>query len=73
VVQQLRECWLVDPLLAEGALVYAVHKVKDTPLSRIFYELYESREAFDAHETSGAHEIFLEIREQHLTGALLLW
>ena len=51
-----------------GTLVYAVHKVKDAPLSRIFYELYESREAFDAHERQEHTKYFLEEREQYLTG-----
>lgn len=52
-----------------GTLVYAVHKVKDAPLSRIFYELYESREAFDLHERLGHTKRFLDEREQYLTGA----
>jgi len=51
-----------------GTLVYAVHKVKDATLSRIFYELYESREAFDAHERQEHTKYFLEEREQYLTG-----
>jgi quinol monooxygenase YgiN len=52
-----------------GTLFYAVHKVKDAPLSRIFYELYESREAFDAHELQEHTKRFLNEREQYLTGA----
>jgi quinol monooxygenase YgiN len=52
-----------------GTLVYAVHKVKDAPLSRIFYELYESREAFDAHERQEHTKHFLDEREQYLAGA----
>ena len=52
-----------------GTLFYAVHKVKDAPLSRIFYELYESREAFDAHELQEHTKHFLDEREQYLTGA----
>jgi quinol monooxygenase YgiN len=51
-----------------GTLVYAVHKVKDAPLSRVFYELYESREAFDAHEQQEHTKKFLSEREQYLTG-----
>ncbi|WP_410589736.1 putative quinol monooxygenase [Amycolatopsis sp. lyj-23] len=51
-----------------GTLIYAVHKVKDAPLSRVFYELYESREAFDAHEQSEHTKKFLAEREQYLTG-----
>lgn len=49
-------------------LIYAVHKVKDAPLSRIFYELYESRKAFDTHERQEYTKYFLEEREQYLTG-----
>ena len=51
-----------------GTLIYAVHKVKDAPLSRIFYELYESREAFDAHERQEHTRRFLDERDQYLTG-----
>lgn len=52
-----------------GTLIYAVHKVKDAPLSRIFYEMYESREAFDAHERQEHTGRFLGERGQYLTGA----
>jgi quinol monooxygenase YgiN len=51
-----------------GTLIYAVHKVKDAPLSRIFYELYESREAFDVHELQEHTKRFLDERDQYLTG-----
>ncbi|MGH3869619.1 MAG: putative quinol monooxygenase [Pseudonocardiaceae bacterium] len=51
-----------------GTLIYAVHKVKDAPLSRIFYELYESREAFDSHERQEHTKRFLDERGQYLTG-----
>ena len=51
-----------------GTLIYAVHKVKDAPLSRIFYELYESREAFDVHELQEYTKRFLAERDQYLTG-----
>jgi quinol monooxygenase YgiN len=51
-----------------GTLIYAVHKVKDAPLSRVFYELYESREAFDQHEANERTKRFLAEREQYLTG-----
>ncbi|HXT45842.1 MAG TPA: antibiotic biosynthesis monooxygenase [Pseudonocardiaceae bacterium] len=54
--------------IESGTKVYAVHKVKDAPLSRIFYELYESREAFDIHERQGHTRRFLNEREQYLTG-----
>ena len=51
-----------------GTVIYAVHRVKDAPLSRIFYELYENREAFDAHEQQEHTKRFLDKREQYLTG-----
>jgi quinol monooxygenase YgiN len=51
-----------------STVIYAVHKVKDAPLSRIFYELYESRDAFDAHEQQEHTRRFLDEREQYLTG-----
>lgn len=51
-----------------GTLVYAVHRVGDAPLSRVFYELYASREAFDAHEEQAHTKHFLAEREQYLTG-----
>jgi quinol monooxygenase YgiN len=52
----------------QGTLIYAIHKVKDAPLSRIFYELHESREAFDAHERQEHTKRFLDERDQYLTG-----
>ena len=33
-------------------LVYAVHTVDDAPLSRVFYEVYASREAHAFHEAN---------------------
>jgi len=51
-----------------GTLIYAVHRVKDARLSRIFYELYESREAFDFHERQEHTKLFLDERDQYLTG-----
>lgn len=51
-----------------GTLIYAVHKVEDAPLSRVFYELYESRAAFDQHVANDHTKRFLADREQHLTG-----
>lgn len=51
-----------------GTLIYAMHKVKDAPLSRVFYELYESREAFDEHERQEHMKRFLAERGRYLTG-----
>lgn len=51
-----------------GTLVYAVHTVKDAPLSRFFYEVYADRAAFAAHEEQPHVKRFLAEREQYLTG-----
>ncbi|MBV9847368.1 MAG: antibiotic biosynthesis monooxygenase [Kutzneria sp.] len=51
-----------------GTLVYAVSAVRDAPLSRVFYEVYESRAAFEAHERQDHVRRFLSERERHLTG-----
>ena len=50
-----------------GTAIYAVHSVQDAPLSRVFYELYASREAFEAHEEQPHTRRFLAEREQYLT------
>ena len=50
-----------------GTVIYAVHPVQDAPLSRVFYELYEDREAFEAHEAQPHTRRFLDEREQYLT------
>jgi quinol monooxygenase YgiN len=33
-----------------GTLMYVTHRVEDAPLSRVFYEIYTDRAAFEAHE-----------------------
>ena len=38
--------------LEPGTLIYAVHRVEDSPLSRVFYELYSSRDAHAQHEST---------------------
>jgi quinol monooxygenase YgiN len=38
--------------LEPEALIYVVHKVEDSPLSRVFYEVYASPEARRHHESS---------------------
>lgn len=42
-----------------GTLVYAVHTVEDEPLARIFYELYESRDAHVQHEANPTTQLLL--------------
>jgi len=46
-----------------GTVVYACHTVDGAPRERIFYELYENRAAFDAHEQTAHTRHFLEQRE----------
>lgn len=46
-----------------GTLVYACHHVEGEPRQRIFYELYASKEAFDAHEAQEHTRNFLASRE----------
>lgn len=48
-------------------LIYAVHRVKNDPLSRVFYELHESHEAFRMHESQEHTKRFLRERDQYLT------
>lgn len=47
-------------------LIYAVHSVTGAPPSRIFYELYASREGFEQHEANEHTKHFHAEREQYL-------
>ncbi|WP_375425614.1 putative quinol monooxygenase [uncultured Friedmanniella sp.] len=47
-----------------GTVVYTVHTLLDAPLSRIFYECYADREAFDEHERQPHTATFLRDRER---------
>jgi quinol monooxygenase YgiN len=49
-----------------GTLVYACHAVEGSPRQRIFYELYASRAAFDAHEQMPHTQRFLTQRKSLL-------
>ncbi|WP_436493446.1 putative quinol monooxygenase [Actinokineospora sp. HUAS TT18] len=49
-----------------GTLVYAVHTIEGTPLSRLFYEVYADKNAFDQHEQQEHTKRFLAAREQYL-------
>lgn len=51
-----------------GTLIYTCHLVRDAPSERVFYEMYEDRAAFDAHEEQPHVRHFLAEREQHLAG-----
>ncbi len=54
--------------LEPGTLAYLVHSVPDQPLTRVFYELYADRAAFDAHEEQPHVKHFLAERRQYLSG-----
>lgn len=47
-----------------GTLVYATHTVADAPLSRIFYEVYADRAAFEEHERQPHTREFLDQRDK---------
>ena len=52
-----------------GTLTYAVHTVQDAPLSRVFYECYRDREAFEEHERQPHTAHFLEAKDALLADA----
>ena len=52
-----------------GTLTYAVHTVQDAPLSRIFYECYSDRDAFEEHERQPHTAHFLQAKDALLAGA----
>lgn len=49
-----------------GTLVYATHTVADAPLSRVFYEVYQDREAFEEHERQPHTRRFLDARPEYV-------
>lgn len=49
-----------------GTLLYAVNEVVDAPLSRVFYEVYADRAAFESHEETPHVKAFLVEREQYI-------
>lgn len=51
-----------------GTLSYVVHTVADAPLSRLFYECYRDRAAFEAHEAQPHTRHFLDARDTVLAG-----
>ncbi|MGQ4597923.1 antibiotic biosynthesis monooxygenase [Nocardia sp. R6R-6] len=55
--------------LEPGTLVYATHTVQDEPLSRVFYEVYRDREAFEEHERQPHTRHFLSQREKYIASS----
>ncbi|WP_328408199.1 putative quinol monooxygenase [Nocardia sp. NBC_00403] len=49
-----------------GTLVYATNTVEGEPLSRIFYEVYRDREAFEEHERQPHTRRFLDQRNEYV-------
>lgn len=47
----------------EGTLLYLCQRVDGSPTERIFYELYQDRDAFEAHEAQPHTKRFLAERE----------
>ncbi|MCX4781722.1 putative quinol monooxygenase [Streptomyces sp. NBC_01264] len=45
-------------------LTYLVHAVADDPLVRVFYEVYQDREAFEAHQKTPHTQRFFAAYEQ---------
>jgi quinol monooxygenase YgiN len=56
-----------------GTLVYASHRVEGQPLQRIFYELYQDRTAFEAHEAAPHTARYLAERDQYLASTEVDW
>lgn len=54
--------------LEPGTLIYTCHTVRDRPDQRVFYELYQDRAAFAAHEEQPHVQHFLAARAQHVQG-----
>ncbi|MDI3423762.1 putative quinol monooxygenase [Streptomyces luteolus] len=49
-----------------GTALYLTHRVPDEPSVRVFYELYEDRAAFEAHEAQPYVQHFLRERERYV-------
>lgn len=53
--------------------VYLTHRLPDTSGVRVFYELYDDVEAFEAHERAPHVQRFLAERGQHLRADPEVW
>ena len=47
----------------QGTLVYATAAVEGEPLARVFYEVYQNRDAFEAHEAAAHVRQFHEQKD----------
>lgn len=56
-----------------GTLVYLTHTERDSPDVRVFYELYRTEAAFQAHEEFEHVRRFLAERKQHLRHDPQVW
>jgi quinol monooxygenase YgiN len=56
-----------------GTIVYASHLVDGQPLQRIFYELYQDKAAFEAHEVAPHTRRYLDERGQYLASTEVDW
>lgn len=70
---------LVEATLAEirakepGTIAYLIHRSPDDSLSRIFYEAYRDRVAFEEHERQPHVRKFLAERGQYLMSEPVVW
>lgn len=55
--------------LEPGTLTYATHLVVGEPLARVFYEMYQDCDAFEAHERQPHTQRFLGERDRYITNA----
>lgn len=53
--------------------VYLAHRLPETPGVRVFYELYDDIDAFEAHERGPHVQRFLAGRSQHLRTDPMVW
>lgn len=56
-----------------GTAVYLTHRLPEMPALRVFYELYDDVDAFEAHERAAHVQRFLEERSQHLRADPEVW
>jgi len=56
-----------------GTLIYACHRVDGQPLQRVFYELYQDKAAFDAHEAAPHTRRYLAERGRYLAATEVAW